>query len=145
MPILPDDLLQIAKDLMQNAPEEVNYRSAANRGYYAAFHAAHQLAPRADNYQPPTKSTKMTMLGHMDLINLLKNHAKKTQHHQRGSLDRALITMGIRLSQAYALRLKADYRNSKNDFFSYPQAKDSINHVQEVVRLCQLASKWKKP
>ena len=145
MSILPDDLFQIAKDLMRNSHEEVNFRSATNRGYYSAFHAAHQVAPQADNYRSPVNPSKKSMLGHKALIDLLKNHAKTSNRHQRSPLDKTLIKIGMRLSQAYDLRIIADYRNSQKDIFSYSQANDSISHVKEVIKLCQLTGKWKKP
>lgn len=45
MPITPDDLLDLAENIITaNSSKEVNYRNSAGRSYYAIFHYCKKLA-----------------------------------------------------------------------------------------------------
>lgn len=127
MSILPADFLQLSKDLIQNTNEEAKIRASANRAYYAAFHAAHRIAPSANGYKPPQKRS---CLGHTELFNLLRNHEKNTPPCNRNGIDKEIIKIGFVLSQCFDLRVKADYK--VHNPFSYLQAQDTIKQAEKI-------------
>ena len=100
MAVTPRDLLQMARQLM-NEDKEINYRTAANRAYYSAFHActlvANSLAQSSNRRGGP----------HEKLIAKLKNHPVRRPSRAR---DNGIRAMGNLLDNGKALRVDADYR-----------------------------------
>ena len=100
MAVSPLDLLQMARQLMSEE-KEINYRSAANRAYYCAFHACTFVAaslPQSSNRRGGP---------HEKLIAKLKNHPVRRPSRAR---DNSIRALGNFLDNGKALRVEADYR-----------------------------------
>ena len=100
MAVTPRDLLQMARQLMSES-KEINYRTAANRAYYCAFHACGLVA----NSLP--QDSRRGGGSHEKLISKLKNHPVRRSSRAR---DNSIRALGNFLDNGKALRVEADYR-----------------------------------
>lgn len=106
------DFLDAALAMMAGQ-REIDYRNAASRAYYCAYHVCRALLERMPN---PNKSTAAT---HERVVMDLQTHP-----------DRRLKKLGNKLNQAKALRRQADYALDAD--FSHTNAKQAIGHAQKI-------------
>ncbi len=108
-----------AKDFLSSAQQsvqgrqEVDYRNAASRGYYCAFHVCKTLLE---------KLPKQGIVGdsHEKIIAELLSHS-----------DNGLQKLGRQLEQAKILRHRADYQLSVK--FTQYEARKSLTQVQRIL------------
>lgn len=120
MAVSPEDLLVIAQELM-GRDREINYRSAANRAYYSAFHTCLELAASL----PRTHSHGRG--AHEKLISRLKNH--RVRRVSRGN-DIRIRTLGNLPAKAKPLRVHADYRIGEE--FGRAKAEELILRAEKI-------------
>jgi len=132
MPVQPKDLLLFSESIFNNAVEEVEFRTCANRAYYACHQEARRIVPQTSGYSTRRKSKRIT---HKDLGDLLQSHKQNTLSIHRSQQDKNIIKIGVLLKQCFVLREKADYRY--NDSFKYNQAAMSIRLAEIILKMSQ--------
>lgn len=108
------DFLESAQKLLNaenNELQEVDYRNAASRAYYAALHACKGLIQQKDK--------KELGASHQVVINALKQHSNKQ-----------LRQIGNGLAQLRGKRINADYELNSN--FSIQDAKFAIRLARKL-------------
>ena len=120
MAVSPRDLLQMARQLMSE-DKEINYRTAANRAYYSAFHCCRPLAESLP--QAPTRKKG----SHDRLIERLKHHPIKKVSLGR---DEKIRTLGFLWGRCKSLRTRADYRIGGE--FNRNKAEDLIEMAVQI-------------
>jgi uncharacterized protein (UPF0332 family) len=109
------EFLSSAKELLnKQLVKEVDYRNAASRAYYCAFHTCKKLL---EDF-PPTQS----QIGaeHEKIINGLLNHQ-----------DKRFKALGSMLKDAKDQRVKADYRLDNN--FTIQDAKLVVKFTDKIL------------
>ena len=112
MAIAPDTLLQAAEEI-GSGNREVDWRNAASRGYYAAYHRCILLA-----YDHPSAEP-----GHSELIHRLTQPTAPVTRRQIGHL----------LQQCKRLRERADYRTM--DDFEPSEAQTALRDGRRIFAL----------
>ncbi|MDH4225568.1 MAG: HEPN domain-containing protein [Deltaproteobacteria bacterium] len=122
MTIQPDDFLKLARELAQGE-EEIHWRCAASRAYYAAYHTCLPLGNRF----PPSKKD---IGSHQKLILGLKE-----------SPDSAIRALGNRLSSLRDLRASSDYK--LGDSFEKNDSHRAVKEAEEILsRHAKAAGKY---
>ena len=111
MAVSPEQLLEAAEELAQGN-REVDFRNAASRAYYAAYHRCRPIAQRNG-----LRSSKRGV--HSDVIDALRTSSKPALKH-----------LAQMLARGRGLRAKADY-NIDEEFRS-SEAQTSIRQAQRV-------------
>ena len=111
MAVTPNDLLEAARDLA-TGNREVDFRNAASRAYYAAYH---RCKPIAKGFGLRTSARGV----HSDVIDAL-SVATKPAPKQLARLLRKCRT----------LRSKADYRTDQN--FKRSEVETSVRHAERI-------------
>lgn len=109
MAVTPEALLEAAAEISAGV-REVDWRNAASRGYYAAYHRCILLAYDGASAQP----------GHRQLIDQLTDRKASMQWKQIGYL----------LQQCKELRVRADYRTTIN--FERADAKIALDASRRI-------------
>ena len=97
MAVAPEEILAAAKELAQGS-REVDWRNAASRGYYAAYHRCMRLAREERLHIQPTASE------HIALVEGLKRIGNAAPLRKLGAI----------LDQCRLRRRKADYQVEGN-------------------------------
>jgi uncharacterized protein (UPF0332 family) len=103
----------LAQELMQGE-REVDYRSAASRAYYSAFHACRMLLKNIPNLSGTIGTS------HQKVIDELLSHS-----------DKQISSLGNKLKMARDLRQKADYQLGSP--FSRHEAFRLLSQVQKIL------------
>jgi uncharacterized protein (UPF0332 family) len=120
MPVTPNDFLNSAIFLIKHS-KEMDYRNAASRAYYCAYH----------NAEAEAKAKKLPAIHyplgkrpgvHQVLIDKFKNHPKPIYQQ-----------IGILLQQCKSFRTKADYYLHHN--FTSTNAQNTIHTVKQITAL----------
>jgi uncharacterized protein (UPF0332 family) len=107
--------LESAKELLnKQSTREVDYRNAASRAYYCAFHVCKKLL---EDF-PPTQF--QTGAEHEKIIKGLLNHQ-----------DKRFKTLGNMLKDAKDQRVKADYKLADN--FTIQDAKIVVKFTDKIL------------
>lgn len=92
MPVTPDDLLDAARTSLDGSTGEVEWRNAASRAYYAAYHRCRVVAAEEKLPLLRTGSVHAALVGELG-----------------ASRQRSLRALGYMLNQCRHLRATADY------------------------------------
>jgi uncharacterized protein (UPF0332 family) len=112
----PIEFLAAAEELLKKtATREVDYRNAASRAYYGAFHTCKQLL----EHYPPSESQRGTE--HEKTIAELVNHQ-----------DKRFKTLGNMLKTSKDQRHRADYKLAEK--FALQDAKRVILSVKKLLQ-----------
>ncbi len=117
MSVLSKDFLNFATDSVQRA-DEIGYRNAVARSYYAMFHEVRALVVSLPNYSAHA---------HDGLIQYLKNPDKDEPYDRM-----ALRGLAAMLQQQKGKRVVADY-----DLGSDVNSNDALESVRAAERLFQ--------
>lgn len=99
MPITKDDFITSAKTIMRGSPlNEIDYRNAVSRAYYAAFHEASRIS---DKYSKGNFGNRKGT--HEKVIHKLQTHPTIT------STDQVINEIGNLLQMCKKQRVRADY------------------------------------
>ncbi|WP_429103591.1 hypothetical protein [Aeromonas hydrophila] len=120
MSVLSRDFLDFAIDAAQRA-DEIGYRNAVARSYYAIFHEASEIMVSLPNYAAHA---------HDGLIQYLKKPAKDEPYDRT-----ALRGLAAMLQQQKGKRVIADY--SLNRDVSESDALESIKTAERFFQKCQ--------
>lgn len=110
--------IESAKALSASGSSEMDYRNAASRSYYAAYHICRELAKNLPNFI----DIKIRGGVHQNLLNILQ-----------GSRDINIRRIGILLQFCKASRTKADYHI--NDNFDNKEADSLIKNTEKIIEL----------
>jgi uncharacterized protein (UPF0332 family) len=110
------EFLRSAEKLLEKESVEVEYRNAASRAYYAAYHGRLDLSQRSKI--EPVKSEGGV---HQQLINGLCLHQ-----------DVRVKTVGYALKQLKRQRVKADYKLEQD--FTLRDAQFTVESTQKLLR-----------
>jgi uncharacterized protein (UPF0332 family) len=108
------DFLESAKQSLISDSKEVNYRNAASRAYYSAFHFCRSLMEKYPEWQ------KNITTEHAELISNLKKAPRQE-----------FKTLGNQLHQLKRLRSHADYELNKK--FTDRYAKQAILQSEKIL------------
>ena len=112
MAVSPKQLLEAAQGLAQGS-REVDFRNAASRAYYAAYHRCQPIAVRIG-----LRSSGRGV--HGDVIDALRTTAKPTLKH-----------LAQMLARCRSLRAKADYNIA--DEFKWAEAQTITRQAQKIL------------
>ena len=112
MAVSPKQLLEAAQELAQGS-REVDFRNAASRAYYAAYHRCRPIAQRNG-----LRSSNRGV--HSDVIDALRTATKPTLKH-----------LAQMLARCKALRAKADYKIAED--FRRSEAQASTLQAQKIL------------
>ncbi len=115
MSIAPDDLLSNAKRLCEGK-QEFDWRCAASKAYYAAYHQCKVAAETLP--EPPYDSKAMGV--HDTLIKKFSTQS-----------DLKFKSIGFMLREAKRIRKKADY--DIDDLFEQWEAKETIKWAEKIL------------
>ena len=114
MAVSPKQLLEAAQELAQGS-REVDFRNAASRAYYAAYHRCRPIAQR--------NGLRSSGRGvHGDVIDALRTATKPTLKH-----------LAQMLARCKALRAKADYNIAED--FRRSEAQTSTRQAQKILTI----------
>jgi len=114
----PIEFLKSAEALLEKElVAEVDYRNAASRAYYSAYHSCLVLS----NSYPSTNDVKKEGGMHQQLIDKLCNHQ-----------DEQVKTVGYSLKQVKTRRVMADYKLTQD--FTLQDAKFAVDSVQKLLQ-----------
>ena len=116
MPVDPDDILATAESMGQEG-EEVHWRNAISRAYYAAFHKSRILA---EGIEPQTDFATST--AHQDVPNVIK-----ATHGLKGRQISAMLT------NSHKARKRADY-----DIRQHVERDEGLNAIANSKRILSL-------
>ena len=120
MSVSPADFLEIAQELLSEE-KEIDYRSAANRAYYSAYHFCMPVADSLPHVPLRKQGT------HERLIEKLKRHPIRKRSRDRDGKIRAL---GVYLEKGKPLRVHADYWITRE--FDRRKAEDLIEIAVQI-------------
>jgi len=103
MAVLPEQLVDLAAELLNPNPSEPRCRAAISRAYYGAFHAAQQVCPKGAQRSGNEKHGS-----HEAMI------VAMTKHRGTDERDNLIRNVGHLLNQLRPRRRDADYRLEKN-------------------------------
>lgn len=113
MPVTPNALLEAAKALGRGE-SEVDWRNAASRAYYAAWHRCLPIGRSVGLSAQPDQGV------HRQLIETLT-----------GNRDRTLKSLGYMLEQCRALRVGADYEIETD--FPPEDARTALEQCEKIL------------
>ena len=116
MAVTPEALLDAAAEISVGG-REVDWRNAASRGYYAAYHRCILLAYGGASAEP----------GHRQLIDQLTDSKASVRWRQAGHL----------LQQCKRLRERADYRTMDN--FEQTEAETALDAGRRIFEYAESA------
>ena len=114
------DFIDSAKNLLQGV-DEIAYRNAASRAYYAAFHEAKRVSKQSNGNIGRKKGS------HQQLCNKLKTHTGSNK------MDSTIREIGVNLAMCKTERVRADYKIDKDYFLT--DAKKTIQQTEKIIIL----------
>ncbi|MEO5377661.1 MAG: HEPN domain-containing protein [Magnetococcus sp. DMHC-6] len=116
MSIEPENLINLAEKLVNDGTEEVDFRCAVSRAYYAIYHVYKPLAEKL----PPASTNGRTGM-HQALI----DRFLESSHND----DRSI---GLKMKKFKEARTEADYKLFTK--FSQQKAKETIIKIEEMLK-----------
>ncbi len=117
MSVTSNDLLKSAIILIKRN-HEIDYRNAASRAYYCAFHEAESIVKKFPKIHVPVQKTGV----HKKIIDALQKHPNSL-YQQIGAL----------LKQCKIIRTQADYYLYVN--FAINSAQDAVDMTMQILSL----------
>lgn len=115
MSVRPNELLEAARELAQGN-REVDFRNAASRAYYAAYHRGRQVAKSIGRLQTSSRGV------HSDVIDAL--------YHPTNA---KLKEIAQKLARCRSLRVKADYKIGNS--FKQSEAEACTRQADKILAL----------
>lgn len=112
MPVTPNDFIRLAVTINIGSGE-IEFRTAASKAYYGAYHACVALANRI--------GIKVPNVGHRSFCKLLQSFQGSNEVNQ----------LGVKLEQCFDLRVLADYKITSQ--FINADSADCIINAQDIL------------